>query len=66
MQGDYAQAQSYIRDFEEVSPHTPISLWMAFQIESELGNAKIADSYAKKLVNEFPESDEAKRIASAR
>ena len=66
LKGNHAKAQSYIRDFEEISPHTPISLWMAYQIENELGNSKIASSYAKKLVNEFPESEEAKRIVYSR
>ncbi|MEM7304582.1 MAG: type IV pilus biogenesis/stability protein PilW [Pseudomonadota bacterium] len=66
LQGNHAQAQSYIRDFEDISEHTPISLWMAYQIESDLGNSKIANSYARKLVNEFPDSDEAKQLASSR
>jgi len=62
-QKDYAAAQSYLRDFEEVSKHTPESLWLAFQTERGLGNARIAQSYAKQLAKHFPKSKEAQQLA---
>ena len=63
LQMDYAGAQSYIRDFEEVSEHTAESLWIAYQAERELGNIRSARSYAKLLSQSFPDSNEAAQLA---
>ena len=63
LQNDYASAQSYIRDFEEVSEHTAESLWLAYRAERELGNVRSAKSYAKLLTNSFPKSNEAAQLA---
>ena len=62
-QGDLASSQSYLRDFEEVSNHTAESLWLAYRTERGLGNARIAQSYAKLLHNQFPSSKEAEQLA---
>lgn len=63
LQNDYASAQSYIRDFEEVSEHTAESLWLAYRAERELGNVRSARSYANLLTNSFPQSNEAAQLA---
>ncbi len=62
-QKNYAVSQSYLRDFEEVSNHTPESLWLAYQTERGLGNTRIAQSYAKLLSKQFPGSKEAQLLA---
>ncbi len=62
-QGDFAKSQSYLRDFEDVSKHTAESLWLAYRTERGLGNARIAQSYAKLLSNQFPGSKEAEQLA---
>jgi type IV pilus assembly protein PilF len=63
LQDDFGQAQSYLRDFEEVSQHTAQSLLLAYRIERGLGNTRIAQSYAKSLNDKFPSSKEAEQMA---
>ena len=63
LQQDYASAQSYIRDFEQVSQHTAESLWLAYRAERKLGNVRSAKSYAKLLTDSFPQSNEAAQLA---
>ncbi len=63
LQNDYAGAQSYIRDFEQISEHTAESLWLAYRAERQLGNVRSANSYAKLLTNSFPKSNEAAQLA---
>ncbi len=63
LQKDYANSQSYLRDFEQVSQHTSQSLLLAYRTERGLGNTRIAQSYAKQLNSQFPDSDEAKQLA---
>ena len=63
LQDDYGTSQSYLRDFEEVSQHTAQSLLLAYRTERGLGNNRIAQSYAKLLNNQFPESKEADQLA---
>lgn len=62
-QSNFAVSQSYLRDFEEVSNHTPESLLLAYQTERGLGNVRIAQSYAKLLTKQFPRSKEAEQLA---
>jgi type IV pilus assembly protein PilF len=63
LQDDFGTSQSYLRDFEEVSQHTAQSLLLAYRTERGLGNNRIAQSYAKLLNNQFPDSKEAKQLA---
>ena len=63
LQEDFAGAQSYIRDFEDVSKHTAESLWLAYRAERELGNVRSARSYAELLTSNFPKSNEAAQLA---
>lgn len=63
LQNDFATSQSYLRDFEEVSQHTAQSLLLAYRTERGLGNNRIAQSYAKLLNNQFPNSKEAEQLA---
>ncbi len=63
LQHNYAAAQSYMRDFEEVSEHTAQSLLLAYRTERRLGNNRIAQSYAKLLSKQFPGSKEAEQLA---
>jgi len=63
LQDDFGKAQSYLRDFEEVSQHTAQSLLLAYRTEKGLGNTRIAQSYAKTLNKQFPGSKEAQQLA---
>lgn len=63
LQKNYAMAQNFMRDFEEVSKHTEKSLWIAYQIERKLGNIKISQSYARELQTNFRDSAETKKLS---
>ncbi|TLU66764.1 type IV pilus biogenesis/stability protein PilW [Thalassotalea litorea] len=58
--GDYDQAAMYLSRFELATRRfTPQAMALAFKIQNNMGNADIAENYAKMLINMFPESDEA-------
>ncbi len=60
---EYELAIDYIRRYEQVARHTPESLWIAFQSESNLGHTAKADDYANKLKKLYPSSQEARMLA---
>ena len=60
---EYTLAKEQIAMFELVSEHTADSLWLAFQIEYQMGNVKKAQFYAGQLKTSFPESQEVKKLA---
>ncbi len=52
-------AESYLARHHDTSPISSASLWLGLQIQRDRGNVSAADSYAKRLLNEFPNSLEA-------
>lgn len=60
---EYELAMDYIRRYEQVARHTPESLWIAFQSESNLGHTAKVDEYANKLKKLYPSSQEARLLA---
>lgn len=52
-------AESYLDLHHKNSPVSSASLWTGLQIQRDRGNAQAADEFAKKLLNEFPNSQEA-------
>ena len=63
LQNNLPAAQTYLHAYEDVSVHTAQSLWLAYRLEQQLGNTRMAKSYAESLVNQFPASKEAKKLA---
>ncbi|TKB47089.1 type IV pilus biogenesis/stability protein PilW [Thalassotalea mangrovi] len=58
--GDYDQAGLYMSRFELATRRfTPQAMALAFKIQQNMGNAEIAENYAKMLINMFPESEQA-------
>ncbi len=61
--GQYLSAQGFLQRYQiAMSGHTPESLWYGMQIEGVLEHKALADQYRKRLLNDFPTSEEAKRI----
>ena len=58
-------ARGYLQRFQQISRHTPKSLWLGIQVEQELGDADAVSSYALLLKNGFPDSLEAGKLRDA-
>ncbi|HKQ84528.1 MAG TPA: type IV pilus biogenesis/stability protein PilW [Steroidobacteraceae bacterium] len=61
-QQNYMPARAFLERYMEVARANSASLWLAYRIERQLGNAAAADSYARRLRNEFPTSNETKEL----
>ena len=62
MQQNFLSARAYIERYTEVAKHSPKSLWLGIQTERELGDSDALSSYALLLKNNFPDSEEAKKL----
>ena len=56
--GRYERSRSYINRFEKVSTHNSRSLWIAIKTASRLNDMDSVASYAIKLEQRFPDSQE--------
>ncbi len=61
--GEYWAAKGYLQRYLGVANHTSGTLWFGMQTERALGNEALAKEYQNLLVEKFPLSNEAKRIA---
>ena len=59
---DALGARDFLQRHHSLAPATPRSLYLGYEIESDLGNSGLQDSYAVRLRTEFPESEEAERL----
>jgi type IV pilus assembly protein PilF len=60
--GNYMSVRGYMQRLEEVSKHSPESLWLAIRTEYALNDHEAWGNYAVLLKNNFPESDETKSL----
>ena len=56
--GNYLSARAYLQRFQQVSKHSPESLWLAVRTEYALKDHEAWGNYALKLKNDFPDSEE--------
>lgn len=63
--GKYLSAKAFLQRHQSVTQPTPESLWYAMQIELALDHKGLAEQYKTTLLNEFPSSNEARRVKSA-
>lgn len=63
--GKYMSARAFLQRYLETSEHTPGTLWVAIQTELALGNHGSAVQYRQQLLQNFPNSNEAKQIQAA-
>lgn len=61
--GDFWAAKGFLQRYLGVADHTAETLWFAAQAERALGNRQLANEYKKLLLEKFPLSNEAKKIA---
>jgi type IV pilus assembly protein PilF len=64
-EGKTLSAQAFLQRYQSLTGMDAEALWYAIQIELALDHKTIADKYRYQLLNEFPMSEEAKRIRNA-
>ena len=60
--GNYMSVRGYMQRLEEVTKHSPESLWLAIRTEYALDDHEAWRNYAVLLKNNFPESDETRSL----
>jgi type IV pilus assembly protein PilF len=60
--GDYFKARAFMQRFESVGQARPESLMLGRNIELRLGNASAASDYTRRLLQSFPESQQARDL----
>lgn len=58
---DYLSARGYLQRYQQITKHSPKSLWLGIQVESNLGDKDAVASYSLLLKNNFPDSKEAEK-----
>jgi type IV pilus assembly protein PilF len=59
---DYFNASAFMQRFDALGQPSPESLKLGFEIEAHLGNTDAARNYAKRLVSQFPDSEQAQAL----
>jgi len=62
---DFFKARAFIQRFEALGPEDAESLYLAHNIEAKLGNADSAREYARRLKQQFPDSQQARLLDSS-
>jgi type IV pilus assembly protein PilF len=58
----YFDASAFMQRFDALGQSSPESLKLGFEIEAHLGNTDAARNYAKRLVSQFPDSEQAQAL----
>jgi len=61
--GEPLQARAFVQRYQAVAPASPASLELGRNIELAAGDRRAARAYALRLQREFPDSNEARRLA---
>jgi len=62
--GDYFKARAFMQRFESVGSVRPESLMLGRNIELRLGNGSAASDYTRRLLQSFPESQQARALSA--
>lgn len=62
---DTFRARAFIQRFDALGQSTPASLKLGHDIESRLGNPEAALTYSKRLLSQFPDSEQAHTLETA-
>jgi type IV pilus assembly protein PilF len=60
--GDFFKARAFMQRFDSVAPPRPESLMLGRNIELRLGNGGAASDYTRRLLQSFPESQQARAL----
>jgi type IV pilus assembly protein PilF len=63
--GDFMRARAFLERHLSSSPAAPDTLMLGLQIETKLGDRRAVESYRRRLMTEFPESEQATLAAKA-
>jgi len=55
----FMSARAFLQRLHEIQPPSPESLWLAVEVELAMGESDLAQEYAGRLVQRFPDSKEA-------
>jgi type IV pilus assembly protein PilF len=58
----YFDASAFLQRFEALGQPSPDSLKLGYEIESHLGNTDAAQNYSKRLLSQFPDSEQAQAL----
>ena len=59
---EYLKARAFLQRYFPVAGHTPQTLWLGIKIEGELGDEAALTQYNKLLLDNFPDSEEARLV----
>ncbi|WP_233842725.1 type IV pilus biogenesis/stability protein PilW [Dyella sp. 2HG41-7] len=59
---DYFHASAFLQRFDALGQSTPASLKLGYEIEYHLGNKDAAQNYGKRLISQFPDSEQAQAL----
>lgn len=59
---DYFNASAFLQRFDALGRPSPGSLKLGYEIESHLGNSEAARNYSKRLLSQFPDSEQAQAL----
>jgi type IV pilus assembly protein PilF len=62
--GDALRARAFLQRLEAVAALDPEALLLGYRVERMLGDARASETYRKRLIEGFPESEEARAIDS--
>jgi len=63
-QGDAGQARDTVQRYLAVNPPSAEVLWLGFRAERKLGDANAAAGFARRVQNDFPNSEQAQMLRS--
>ncbi|MEO7324529.1 MAG: type IV pilus biogenesis/stability protein PilW [Dokdonella sp.] len=61
--GEYFKARAFMQRFEATAQSRPDALLLGRNIELRLGNGRAAGDYTRKLMQDFPESEQARSLS---
>ncbi|MHB1944735.1 MAG: type IV pilus biogenesis/stability protein PilW [Metallibacterium sp.] len=64
LQGNAFRASAYLQRLESLGPAGPDTLKLGYEIETRLGDATAAKSYRQRLIEQFPDSPQAKSLSA--
>ncbi|QAU22719.1 type IV pilus biogenesis/stability protein PilW [Dyella sp. M7H15-1] len=62
LNGRYFDASAFLQRFDALGQSNPDSLKLGYEIESHLGNTDAAHHYSKRLLSQFPDSEQAQAL----
>jgi len=62
LKNDYFHASAYLQRFDALGQPSPDSLKLGYDIENRLGDKDAAQTYSKRLMSQFPDSEQAQAI----